>query len=59
MGINDQLGLGYKSSIAEYITRRFEDDIRIEPSKTFKKVSHTEVERAAKKVRYVKRKDES
>jgi len=53
---NDQFtGLGYKSSIAEYITRRFEDDIKTTPSKTFKKVSHTEEKRAAKEVRDVQR----
>ena len=56
MEINDQFtGLGYRSSIAEYITRRFEDDIKIVPSRTLKTVSHTEEKRAAKKVRDAKR----
>jgi len=53
---NDQFtGLGYKSSIAEYITRRFQDDIKTVPSKTSKKVSFAEDKRAAKKVRDMER----
>ena len=53
---NDQFtGLGYKSSISKYVSQRFEDAIKTTPSKTFKKVSHTEEKRAAKKVRDVQR----
>ena len=55
MDINDQFtGLGYKLSIAEYITRHLKDGIMV-PPKTFKKVGHTEEKRVAKKVRYLKR----